>query len=193
MDEEILDTSTDGITGEDTTDTPIDDVTDENNTEDTTDGDNTDTSTDDVTDGDNPSDDIPTEDVPVEDIQIEIQDSILLLIKKKLGIDRDYHAFDEDVITAINTVLFSLNQIGVGAEDFCITDETALWSDFLGESKSYEAVKSYIYIKVKLMFDPPSSSFVITALEKQALELEWRLNLKYETQLQDIGGEENGE
>ena len=136
-------------------------------------------------------------DTPVEDANekpaIEIQDSILLLIKKKLGIAPDYHAFDEDIITDINTVLFSLNQIGVGTEDFAIKDETTLWSDFLGESKNYEAVKTYIYLKVRLMFDPPTSSFVITALEKQASELEWRLNVKYETQKQNAeGGADNG-
>ena len=137
-------------------------------------------------------------DAPIEETNeepvIEIQDSILLLIKKKLGIAPDYHAFDEDIITDINTVLFSLNQIGVGTEDFAIKDETALWSDFLGESKNYEAVKTYIYIKVRLMFDPPTSSFVITALEKQASELEWRLNVKYETKNQNAeGGDKDGE
>lgn len=141
-----------------------------------------------------------TIDTPIKDTNeteepvIEIQDSILLLIKKKLGIAPDYHAFDEDIITDINTVLFSLNQIGVGTEDFAIKDETALWSDFLGESKDYEAVKTYIYINVRLMFDPPTSSFVITALEKQASELEWRLNVKYETQNQNAeGGDKDGE
>ena len=133
----------------------------------------------------------PTED---EEPKIEIQDSILLLIKKKLGIAPDYHAFDEDIVTDINTVLFSLNQIGIGVEDFSIKDETALWSDFLGDSKNYEAVKTYVYIKVKLVFDPPTSSFVITALEKQASELEWRLNVKYETQNQNAeGGDKDGE
>ena len=131
--------------------------------------------------------DTPIEDTNEESV-IEIQDSILLLIKKKLGIAPDYHAFDEDIITDINTVLFSLNQIGVGTEDFAIKDETTLWSDFLGESKNYEAVKTYIYLKVRLMFDPPTSSFVITALEKQASELEWRLNVKYETQKQNAEG-----
>ena len=137
-------------------------------------------------------------DAPIEDTNeepvIEIQDSILLLIKKKLGIAPDYHAFDEDIITDINTVLFSLNQIGVGTEDFAIKDKTTLWSDFLGESKNYEAVKTYIYIKVRLMFDPPTSSFVIAALEKQVSELEWRLNVKYETKNQNAeGGDKDGE
>lgn len=180
MDEEILDTSTEDVTDEENTD-----VSDEEENTDTSGKENPDGSTGDST-GEG-------EDTTIEETPIEIQDSILLLIKKSLGIDRDYHAFNDDIIMSINTVLFSLNQIGVGVENFSIKDETALWSDFLGDSKSYEAVKSYIYLKVKLMFDPPSSSFVITALEKQASELEWRLNLTYETQLQDAGGEENGE
>ena len=139
-------------------------------------------------------DSLDTNETENKESKIEIQDSILLLIKKKLGIAPDYHAFDEDVITDINTVLFSLNQLGIGAEDFSIKDETALWSDFLGDSKNYESVKTYVYIKVRLMFDPPTSSFVIAALEKQASELEWRLNVKYEIQKQNAeGGAEDGE
>lgn len=141
----------------------------------------------------NPEDkNTPSEDNP-EESKIEIQDSILLLIKKKLGIAPEYSAFDEDIITDINTVLFSLNQIGIGNEGFSIKDETALWSDFLGDSKNYEAVKTYIYLKVRLVFDPPTSSFVIAAMEKQASELEWRLNLRHETENQNTGGAIDGE
>lgn len=113
--------------------------------------------------------------------EINIQDSILLLTKKKIGIDRNDHAFDEDIIADINAVIFSLNLIGIGEEGFAISDDSDAWSDFLGDDiKIYEAVKTYIYLKVKLMFDPPSSSFVVSALEKQASELEWKLNFKYE-------------
>lgn len=141
----------------------------------------------------NPEDEnTPSEDNP-EESKIEIQDSILLLIKKKLGIAPDYSAFDDDIIADINTVLFSLNQIGIGNEGFSIKDETALWSDFLGDSKNYEAVKTYIYLKVRLMFDPPTSSFVIAAMEKQASELEWRLNFKHETENQNTGGATDGQ
>lgn len=141
----------------------------------------------------NPEDEnTPSEDNP-EESKIEIQDSILLLTKKKLGIAPDYSAFDEDVITDINTVLFSLNQMGIGNEGFSIKDETALWSDFLGDSKNYEAVKTYIYLKVRLMFDLPTSSFVIAAMEKQASELEWRLNFRHETENQNTGGAIDGQ
>lgn len=126
-----------------------------------------------------------TEDKPEE---ISIQDSILLLTKKKIGIDRNDHAFDEDIIADINAVIFSLNLIGIGEEGFAICDDSATWSDFLGDDiKIYEAVKTYIYLKVKLMFDPPSSSFVVSALEKQTSELEWKLNFKYEAKNQNDG------
>lgn len=114
--------------------------------------------------------------------EINIQNSILLLTKKKIGISPDDHEFDEDIITDINAVIFSLNLIGIGEEGFSISDASATWTDLLGENaKIYEAVKPFIYLKVKLMFDPPSSSFVVSALEKQISEIEWKLNFKYES------------
>lgn len=125
------------------------------------------------------------------DEEVDVKSSILLLTKKKLGIAPDYHAFDEDIITDINTVLFSISQVGIGKEDFAIEDDKAVWADFLGDSKNYEAVKTYIYIKVRLMFDPPTSSFVLEALKQQATELEWRLNFKYENQNKE-GGDNDG-
>lgn len=114
--------------------------------------------------------------------EVNIQNSILLLTKKKIGISPDDHVFDEDIITDINAVIFSLNLIGIGEEGFSISDASATWTDLLGENvKIYEAVKTFIYLKIKLMFDPPSSSFVISALEKQISEIEWKLNFKYES------------
>lgn len=114
--------------------------------------------------------------------EVNIQNSILLLTKKKIGISPDDYAFDEDIITDINAVIFSLNLIGIGEEGFSISDASATWTDLLGENvKIYEAVKTFIYLKVKLMFDPPSSSFVVSALEKQISEIEWKLNFKYES------------
>lgn len=114
--------------------------------------------------------------------EVNIQNSILLLTKKKIGISPDDHEFDEDIITDINAVIFSLNLIGIGEEGFSISDASATWTDLLGENaKIYEAVKTFIYLKVKLMFDPPSSSFVVSALEKQISEIEWKLNFKYES------------
>lgn len=114
--------------------------------------------------------------------EVSIQNSILLLTKKKIGISPDDNVFDDDIITDINAVIFSLNMIGIGEEGFSISDASATWTDLLGkDTKIYEAVKTFIYLKVKLMFDPPSSSFVVSALEKQISEIEWKLNFKYES------------
>lgn len=111
-------------------------------------------------------------------------DSILLTIKKLLGIGDDYKYFDEDIIIHINSVLMILNQLGIGPEaGFSISDESATWSDFVDNLSMLEAVRSYVYIKVRLLFDPPTSSFTITALENQIKELEWRLNVMAESKL----------
>ncbi len=108
-------------------------------------------------------------------------ESILTSIKKQLGITEDYEAFDLDVITAINSVFMTLNQIGVGTpKPFSIKDKTAVWSDFIG-TEDYEAVKSYVYLKTRLLFDPPQSSSVIDAMERMASEYEWRLNIAAES------------
>lgn len=104
-------------------------------------------------------------------------ESILTSIKKLLGIDEEYDHFDPDVIMHINSVFMILNQLGVGpTEGFRIAGEAETWVDFLGDNTSYEAVKSYIYHKVRLMFDPPESSSVIEATNRIISELEWRLN-----------------
>jgi hypothetical protein len=104
--------------------------------------------------------------------------SILDSIKKLLGMEPDYTDFDTDVIIHINSAIMILNQLGVGNIPFSISSNLETWKDFLGEDLSYlEAVKTYIYIKVKLVFDPPTSSFVITSLESKAGELEWRFKV----------------
>lgn len=104
--------------------------------------------------------------------------SILLSIKKLLGITEDYTVFDADLIMHINSVLMILTQLGVGPkEGFVISDEYATWSDFLGDNTSIESVKSYMHIKVKLLFDPPQSSIVADTMNRMASELEWRLNV----------------
>lgn len=108
-------------------------------------------------------------------------DSILLTIKRMLGIESQYTHFDQDVIFDINTVLMTSNQIGVGPETgFLITGASETWKDLLGERTDLEAVKSYIYLKVRLLFDPPSSSFVLDAMQRQAAEIEWRLLIQVE-------------
>lgn len=103
-------------------------------------------------------------------------ESILTSIKKLLGIDEDYKHFDQDLIMHINSVLMILTQLGVGpSTGFSIVDETATWKDFLGIDPRFESVKSYIYLKVRLLFDPPQSSALIESTNKLISELEWRL------------------
>lgn len=103
-------------------------------------------------------------------------ESILISIKKLLGIDEDYHHFDSDLIMHINTVFMVLHQMGVGtAEPFSIEDEDATWDQFLEDKKDLQAVKTYIALKVKLVFDPPTSSSHLQAINDTIKELEWRL------------------
>ena len=104
-------------------------------------------------------------------------DSILNSIKKLLGITEEQTAFDADIVMAINTSLASLTQIGVGpSAGFAIQDSTALWSDFIGDRQDLESVKSYVYLKTRLMFDPPQSSSVIEAIKENMSEIEWRVS-----------------
>lgn len=108
-------------------------------------------------------------------------ESILTSIKKLLGITEDYTHFDSDVITHINSAFFTLTQLGVGpSEGFSIKDSSETWDDFLSNanSKNLEAVKSYVYLKVKLLFDPPLTSSVTEAIKSQISEYEWRLNVE---------------
>jgi hypothetical protein len=107
--------------------------------------------------------------------------SILTDTKKNLGIADDYTAFDQDLILHINGVLSTLNQLGVGpVEGFAISDKTAVWDDFLAGDVRYNAVKTYLYLRVRLIFDPPATSFTIASMERQVQELEWRLNVQHE-------------
>ena len=107
-----------------------------------------------------------------------MNDSILTSIKKLLGITGDYTHFDSDIIMHINSVFFVLHQLGVGPEDgYSITGDEETWGDYFTESVSLEAVKSYMHLKVKLLFDPPASSAVLEAYNAQIKEFEWRLNV----------------
>ena len=105
-------------------------------------------------------------------------ESILNSIKKLLGIAEDYDYFDSDIIMHINSVFATLTQLGVGPEDgVSIDDESEKWEDFLPEERMLHSVKSYMFMKVKLMFDPPLSSAVIECTKEQIKELEWRLQV----------------
>lgn len=111
-------------------------------------------------------------------------ESILETIKKMVGIFKDDNEFDTDIIININSCFSTLNQLGVGPkEGFVIKDNSAKWSDYIIDTKKMEFVKSYIYIKVRLVFDPPTSSFVLDALQRQATELEWRLKVQAEEEV----------
>ena len=103
--------------------------------------------------------------------------SILTSIKKLLGIAEEDTSFDQDIIMHINTVFAILAQLGVGpANGFSIEDDSAIWGDYLGNATNLELVKSYIYMKVRSMFDPPTSSILADAMNKNISELEWRIN-----------------
>lgn len=109
-------------------------------------------------------------------------DSILNTIKKMLGYEPDYDVYDTDLVVHINTVFMELNQLGVGPEEcFVIEDDGEEWDEFLDGDTNFEAVKTYIYLKCKLVFDPPTTSFGIDAINKQLDRLEWRLNWQAET------------
>ncbi len=111
-----------------------------------------------------------------------MEQSILISTKKILGLPQDYTVFDLDVITHINTAFSTLTQLGVGPpEGFMIEDETEVWDDFINPpDHQYNSVKSYVFLKVRQLFDPPQTSYLITAMEKQIQELEWRLNVHRE-------------
>lgn len=110
------------------------------------------------------------------------ESSILNSIKKLIGIAKDDNNFDTDIIIHINSVFMTLNQLGVGPpEGFKIEDDTTEWTDFISDTKRIEAIKTYIYLKVKLIFDPPLNSAVIETYKQQIAELEWRINVEAET------------
>ena len=113
---------------------------------------------------------------------MRMNDSILTSIKKLLGITEEYEHFDQDIIIHINSVFMILNQLGVGPSNgFSITDKTAVWSDFISEGANLESVKSYIYLKVRLLFDPPTTSAVMESMNRMISELEFRHNVSAES------------
>lgn len=109
-------------------------------------------------------------------------ESILTSIKKLLGIEEDYVHFDADIIMHINSVLSILTQLGVGpSEGYSIKDANATWDEFITNPAKLELVKSYVYLKVRLMFDPPSSSSAIESMKQIISELEFRIIVAVET------------
>lgn len=113
-------------------------------------------------------------------------DSILTSVKKMLGITAEYTHFDSDIIMHINSVFMILNQMGVGPkEGFSISSDVETWDEFTNDNLTIESVKSYMYLKVGLLFDPPTSSNVLDARNRLVSELEWRLNAIADTESQN--------
>ena len=109
-------------------------------------------------------------------------ESILNTVKEHLGPTAQYEAFNSQIMDHINGVFFDLNQMGVGPpEGFLITDETYTWDDYIAEPRKFEAVKTYMYLRVKLVFDPPANATILASMERQIEKLEWRLNHAAET------------
>lgn len=121
-------------------------------------------------------------------------ESILESVKKALGIDSDQTEFDPELIMHINTVLSTLTQIGVGSEDgFVISGKEDKWSDFMPDEPKWSQAKTYVYTKVRLVFDPPQSSAAIEAMNKVANELEWRLYVVADNLRKEKEENQNGE
>ena len=113
-------------------------------------------------------------------------DSILISVKKMLGIAAEYTHFDADIIIHINSVFMILNQLGVGPKEvFSISSDVETWDEFTNDNLTIESVKSYMYLKVGLLFDPPTSSNVLEARNRLVSELEWRLNAIADTESQN--------
>jgi hypothetical protein len=109
-----------------------------------------------------------------------MMDSILNTIKKLLGILIDDTAFDQDLLVHINSTFMTLNQLGIGpATVYSIENSTTTWLDFLGTDVAmYSSVKTYMFLKVRMAFDPPGTSFVLESLKNQITEYEWRLSVQ---------------
>lgn len=114
-----------------------------------------------------------------------MEESILTSTKKILGIAESYTAFDLDIITHINAAFSILSQLGIGSADgFMIEDDSADWIDFEDVLQSQlNMVRTYVFLKVRMLFDPPTTSFLIEAMNKQIDEYEWRLNMSRENEI----------
>lgn len=119
-------------------------------------------------------------------------ESILTSIKKLLGIAEEYRYFDDDLVMHINSVFATLAQLGVGpSKGFNIYDSSETWDDFTADKYELAPVKSYVFLKVKLLFDPPTNSAVTSSMERQISEFEWRLHLTAENPMPVIEEDED--
>ncbi len=116
-------------------------------------------------------------------------DSILTSIKKLLGMPEPYEPFDQDLIIHINSVFGILTQLGVGPQEgFVIRDARTQWSDYLEDEVKLEMVKTYMYLKTKLVFDPPTNSALLSSMKEMTNEYEWRLNVAVDPGEEDRDG-----
>lgn len=121
-----------------------------------------------------------------------MSESILNSVKKVLGLEPDYTPFDLDVLMHINTAFSTLHQLGIGPSDgFMIEDDTTTWDAFLGGVLPLNSVKTLIFMKVRMIFDPPGTAALVSAYERQIQELEWRLSVYRENKIAPFTGEEN--
>ena len=110
-----------------------------------------------------------------------MSESILDTMKEMLGIDAGVTAFDTEITIHLNSAFMALTQLGAGpSSGFSVADKTTKWSDYLGTEKNLEAVKSYLFLKVKIVFDPPERAAVMDAYKSQISELEFRINVQAE-------------
>lgn len=111
--------------------------------------------------------------------------SILDSTKKALQLQYDYDVFDMDIMMHINSVFATLNQLGIGpAEGYQIADSGDKWDAFIGTDPNLNPVKTYVFLRVRMLFDPPQNSFLVTAIKEQLQELEWRLSAYREGSIQ---------
>lgn len=106
-----------------------------------------------------------------------LNDSILTSVKKLLGITEEYTHFDDDIIMHINAVLFTLFQLGVGDEPYTIEDDSATWQEFCPDINKLEAIRPYVYLKVRMAFDPPTATAAMEAAKNLISEYEFRINV----------------
>ena len=123
---------------------------------------------------------------------VSINDSILTSTTKLLNLAEEYEHFDLDIMIHINTFLTRLNQIGVGVSNFAITDKTATWHDFLGDDEvKFQQARDYVFIRTKLIFDPPQSGAANDAMKETMRELEWLLCVDADPDLDETQSEED--
>lgn len=114
-------------------------------------------------------------------------ETILESIKELLGSSIDYTAYNKDLVILINGTLSILKQVGIGSDEFKITEDTGTWEEFLGNDSRLEMAKTYVYLKTKLIFDPPLSSTVIECYKESIREIEWRLGILVDEQYEQGG------